>query len=444
MKRTLLAASLGLCLVSCERAARPNGEPPTSVAKPPASTAAASPVVSAVPQTSDGSKAPAPPVPKALSGASNEFGFDLYRHSAKTGNFAISPASISLALAMTYGGARAETQRQMGKAMHLSATPEDAMAQAGQLQAALTAQERPLTLRIANRLFGDKTYKFEQGYLDSTKKHFGAALESVDFVANAEGVRKHINGWVEGQTEKRIRDLIAPRGVDRDTRLVLVNAIYFLADWLEPFKKTATSQRPFSLTSGAKKDVAMMHRQASMRCADVGDVQVVEVPYQGKDASMLFVVPKATQGLAALEKNLTSAALGGWLSALRTQEASIALPKFEIEPPNSLKLRPVLLELGMLLPLDRTKADFTGIANPPRPDDRLFIGEVFHKAFVKVDEKGTEAAAATAVVMPRGAGMPAKPAFELVADRPFLFLIRDHASGLVLFLGRVSDPSVKS
>lgn len=397
-----------------------------------------------MPEASSDPATPPPPMPKDLSGSSNAFGFDLYRQSEKNGNFAISPASITLALTMTYGGSRAETQAQMQKTMHLSATPDQALAQAGQLQTALTAKGRPLTLRIANRLFGEKTYSFEKSYLDATKKHFAAPLEPVSFVDDAEGVRKHINGWVEDQTEKRIKDLIAPRGVDKDTRLVLVNAIYFLADWLEPFEKTSTFPRPFTLASGTKKDVPMMHRRASMRCAEVGDVKVVELPYKGKDASMLVVVPKATQGLAAVEKNLTNATLEAWLSALTTQEASIAVPKFEVEPPNALKLRPALLKLGMVLPLDRRKADFTGIANPPRPDDRLFIGEVFHKAFVKVDEKGTEAAAATAVVMPRGAGMPSKPPFELSADHPFLFFIRDHASGLVLFVGRITDPSVKA
>lgn len=388
--------------------------------------------------------APPPATPKTLAAASNALGFDLYREVKKDGNLALSPASITLALAMTYGGARGGTQEQMQKVMHLSATPEEAMAQAGELQSALTAKGRPLTLRIANRLFGEKTYTFKQSYLDATKKDFGAPLEPVSFATDPESVRKHINQWVEAQTEKRIKDLIAPRGVDKQTRLVLVNAIYFLADWLEPFEKNATRPQSFTLASGQKKDVPMMHRTAPLRSAEVDGVKIAEVPYKGRDASMLFVVPNETQGLAKLEKGLDDKKLESWLSALKMQQSSIAIPKLEIEPPTALMLREPLLKLGMQLPLDRQKADFTGIADPPKPADRLFIGDVFHKAFVKIDEKGTEAAAATAVVMPRGAGMPMKPPFELVADHPFLFFIRDHASGLVLFVGRVTDPSKKA
>jgi serpin B len=394
------------------------------------------------PAASDTPPPPAPP--KTLSDASNRFGFDLYAELVKDGNLAVSPASITLALAMTYGGARGETAKQMQKTMHLGAGPDQVMAQAGQLESALTAQGRPLTLRIANRLFGEKSYGFEKPYLDNTKKFFGAPLEAVDFVGGAEGVRKHINSWVLEKTEKRIKDLIPPRGVDADTRLVLVNAIYFLADWLEPFEKAATRPQPFTLASGAKKDVPMMHRQAPLRSAEVDGVKLAELPYKGRDASMLFIVPNQANGLPALEKKLDADTLEKWLSALTTQQASIAIPKLEIEPARALQLRKPLEALGMVEPLDRNKADFTAIANPPKPSDRLFIGDVFHKAFVKVDEKGTEAAAATAVVMPRGAGMPMKPPFQLVADRPFLFLIRDHASGLVLFIGRVTDPTAKS
>ncbi len=356
----------------------------------------------------------------------------------------MSPASITLALAMTYGGARGKTAAQMQKTMHLGGTPDEVMAQAGQLESALTAKGRPLTLRIANRLFGEKSYAFQSEYVEKTKKFFGAPLEPVDFVGSAEKTRTHINDWVLAQTEKRIKNLIPPRGVDAETRLVLVNAIYFLAEWVEPFEKFATSSQPFTLASGTKKDVPMMHRRAPLRSAEVDGIKLVELPYKGRDASMLFIVPDKADGLPALEKKLDASTLEKWLSALTMQEASIAIPKLEIEPASALQLRKPLLALGMVEPLDRQKADFTAIANPPKPSDRLFIGDVFHKAFVKVDEKGTEAAAATAVAMPRGAGMPSKPPFQLVADRPFLFLIRDHASGLVLFIGRVTDPSQKS
>jgi len=323
--------------------------------------------------------------------------------------------------------------------LRLPGPPETVMQASGALAASLQDPARPVVFRIANRLFGEKAYRFEPAYLDATKAAFGAALEPVDFRHAHEAARLLINGWVEKKTEKRIRDLVPQGGVSRETRLVLVNAIYFLGDWEEPFKKEATRPAPFSTSASEKKDVATMHAVESFRFVAQEGLKALELPYKGGQMSMLVVLPDAVDGLSALEESLTADRLDAIVKSLASVRVYVTLPKFEIDPPGALPLGDVLQTLGMKAAFSPAKADFTGIANPPHPADRLFISQVFHKAFVKVDEKGTEAAAATAVVMERAAAALASPA-QFKADHPFLFFIRDNASGMILFMGRVSDP----
>jgi serpin B len=373
--------------------------------------------------------------------SSNAFGLDVYRRIKGTpGNLVFSPGSLATALCMTWGGARGETAAQMKKALHLAETPEKTMRASGQLSASLTDPKRPVVFRIANRLFGEKSYRFEAAYLDVVKGAYGAPLEGVDFQSAPEAARRRINGWVEEQTEKRIRDLITQGALKDDTRLVLVNALYFLGDWEKPFEKEATQPVPFHLTKTEAKDVPTMHRTDTLRFAAREKWKALELPYKGGSLSMVLLLPDAPDGLASLEEALTKDKLDEIVKALAPTRVAVALPKFEIEPASSLALGEVLKGLGMSDAFDRQRADFTGMANPPDPRDRLFIGQVFHKAFVKTDEKGTEAAAATAVAMMRVAGMPLSPAAEFKADHPFLFFIRDPGSGLVIFMGRVADP----
>jgi serpin B len=389
--------------------------------------------------------APAAPNPPSdetarLARGSNAFAFDLYRGlGAGSGNRVISPASVSTALAMAWGGARGGTAVQMQRVLRFEAPADAVMRASGRLAATLQDPSRPVVFRIANRLFGEKTCPFEPAYMDATRAAFGAALEPVDFKRATEGARLLINGWVEEKTEKRIRNLVPPGGVDRDTRLVLVNAIYFLGDWAEPFAKEATHPAPFSISASGKKDVPTMHAVESFRFVAKDALKAVELPYKGGQMSMLVVLPDAVDGLAALEASLTGERLDGIARSLAATRVHVSLPKFEVDPPGSLALGEVLRSLGMTDAFSPAQADFTAIADPPDPRDRLFLSEVFHKAFVKVDEKGTEAAAATAVVMQRAAAALARPA-EFKADHPFLFFIRDNASGMVLFMGRVSDP----
>lgn len=379
-----------------------------------------------------------------LAQSSNAFGFDLYqRLREKPGNLVMSPASITTALAMPWGGARGETAAQMRTVLHFQGTPDEVMAASSELSRSLQNPTRPIVFRIANQLFAEKTYKLVPAYVEKTKESFGARLELLDFKAAPEQARVRINGWVEGKTERRIKDLIPPQELKKDTRLVLVNAIYFLGDWAVPFDAGETRPRTFHLTAAEQKTVPTMNREGSLRYVQNEALSAVELPYKGGELSMLILVPREIEGLAAVERSLDAKQLEEITGALKWGRVDLTLPKFEVKPAESLSLGEDLKAMGMPLAFDRDKADFTGIADPPNPIDRLVLAKVFHKGFVKVDEKGTEAAAATAVmgVMAGAAAGPGPRIVRIEVDRPFLFLIRDNASGLVIFLGRVSDPS---
>lgn len=448
MRRILPLFALSLATAACEPSSSQPGN--TAPAQPPATqaTSPSSAQNQTMPATTaDGPKLPPPAASElaSLAKGNNAFAFDLYaKLREKKGNLAVSPASITTALSMTWAGARGDTAAQMKKVLHAEGTPEQALDVSGKLVASFRDPAKQVTLRIANRLFGEKTYSFEKPYLDRLNASFGAPLEALDFKTDAEGGRKHINNWVAGETQNRIKDLLPAGALDNETRLVLTNAIYFLGDWMMPFDKNRTRNEAFHPAPGASKDVPTMHQAAEHRFAAVDSVKVLEMPYQGGELAMTLVLPDAPDGLDALEKRLTTAALDRWVGALNTQKVVVSLPKFEIDPPSSLSLGDTLKDLGMPLAFERLRADFTGIANPPKPEDRLYISKVFHKAFVKLDEKGTEAAAATAVVMARAGGAPpSTPPLEFKADHPFLFFLRDARSGMILFMGRVADPSAK-
>jgi serpin B len=377
-----------------------------------------------------------------LARSSNAFGFDLYQRLRQApGHLVVSPASITTALTMPWSGARGETAAQMRTVLHLDGTADEVLATSGQLSRSLQDPSRPLVFRIANQLFAEKTYKLVPAYVEATRAAFGAPVELLDFKKAPEPARVRINRWVEDKTERRIKDLIPPRAVERDTRLVLVNAIYFLGDWMYPFEGGETRPAPFHLTAAEKKNVPTMHYEGGLRISHKDGVTAVEMPYKGGDLSMLLLVPDEIEGLAAVEGALDPKMLDALVGELKRERVALALPKFEVNPGESLSLGEDLKALGMPLAFDRNRADFTGIADPPKPADRLVLAKVFHKAFVRVDEKGTEAAAATAVMGIRAGAAPGAGPRHVQADRPFLFLIRDNASGLVLFLGRVADPS---
>jgi serpin B len=374
--------------------------------------------------------------------SSNRFGLDLYQQLRATpGNVVIAPASVTTALAMAWGGARDKTAEEMQAVLRFDRPAAETMRVSGRLAAALTDPSRAVTFRIANRLFGEQSYRFEPAYLEATRAGYGAGLQPLDFRGAPDQARDRINGWVEQQTERRIRDLVPPGSIVRDTRLVLVNAIYFLGDWAEPFESAATQPAPFYLSRADRKDAPTMHRTAVFPFAAKDGVKVLELGYRGGSMSMLLVLPDQVDGLDAVERSLTEPKLHELAAALSSERVAVALPRFEVNPAQSLSLGETLRGLGMRRAFDADSADFTGIAKPANPADRLYLARVFHQGFVRVDEKGTEAAAATAAIMPRAAALlPSQPK-EFRADHPFLFCIRDTASGLILFLGRLADPT---
>ncbi|MEI6673756.1 MAG: serpin family protein [Verrucomicrobiota bacterium] len=389
----------------------------------------------------------------------NALGLDLMaKGTTADANALLSPYSIQSALAMTYAGAAGDTRGEMAKVLHYPAD-EPAMHQSfTALQKALEAVAKstaeratnarkfggsaePVVLTVANRLFGQQGYEFRQPFLDLVKDGYGAPLQAMDFINKAPQERLKINGWVEDQTHQRIRDLIPQDGLTRDTRLVLVNAIYMKAPWAELFEVAATQPQPFEVKGKESAKVPTMRRTGHLGYAKRDGYQVVTVPYTGGEIQLLVLVPDAKDGLVALEAKLTPEILGSCAKP-GMAEVELYLPKFKLEPP-LFKMGEVLRKLGMQSAFDQPKgsANFDRMA-PRRPNDYLCISEVFHKTFMALDEKGTEAAAATAVAMMKATAiMIDKPKpVEVRVDRPFLFAIQHAPSGACLFLGRVTDP----
>ncbi len=360
----------------------------------------------------------------------NEFAADLYARlsSDKTVNLFFSPYSISAALAMTYAGAEGRTEKQMAQVLHFS-LPEAKLHRAfNQLRQLLDSkQENPeFQLRVANRLWGQKGIQFLPEFLQVTNANYGADLGLLDF-KQAESSRRAINSWVEDQTEKKINDLLGPNVLDADTRLVLTNVIYFKASWRHQFSKESTTDAPFHVSSASQEMVPTMHQIGQFNYGTFDQVQVLELPYGLGNLSMVILLPKKSDGLAALENELTGENIKKWTTGLRSKPVSVFLPKFKMT--STFDLADVLRPMGMELAFSE-RADFTGMSS----DEKLFFSAVIHRAFVDLNEEGTEAAAATAVGRPRGTGV------EFHADHPFVFLIRERRTGSILFLGRLANP----
>jgi serpin B len=361
------------------------------------------------------------------------FAFDLYQALRdETGNLFFSPYSISVALAMTYAGARGATERQMAETLHFTLPQERLHPAFNALDLELRSTERDdFKLHIANAIWGQIGYSFLSAFLDVLARNYGAGLRLLDFEKEPEASRQAINDWVSEQTEKKIKDLIPSGGITRDTTLVLSNAIYFDADWEQPFAKARTADGVFNTLDGREVTVSMMSMSepASLPYAAGQGYQAVELPYKGGEMSMVILVPDAGQ-FEAFEAALGAGRVDAILGELEPKQVDLKLPKFSYE--SSFSLAQKLAAMGM--PDAFEAADFSGMDGT----DQLFISEVFHKAFVAVDEAGTEAAAATAVVV----GKMALPMvdIQLVVDRPFIFTIRDVNNGTVLFVGRVLNP----
>jgi len=298
----------------------------------------------------------------------------------------------------------------------------------------------PITLNIANRLFAKKGYPFRDAFLSLVKQYFGGAFEPLDFAADPAAATQRINKWVADQTRDRIRDLIPGGALDKTTRLVLANALYLKAPWANEFSQSATKSEPF-FVRGAPVDVPMMRKTTNFGYARREGFTIVSLPYAGNDLQFVVLLPDDINGLRDLESKLTADVLAS-CAKLEKRDVDLHLPKFKLEPP-TVALKEKFEALGMKTAFDIPpgSANFDKIA-PRKPNDYLYISNIFHKTFIALDEKGTEAAAATAVVMMAGSALISPPPapIEVKVDRPFVYAIQHVPSGVCLFLGRVTDP----
>ncbi|XP_078686713.1 leukocyte elastase inhibitor-like isoform X4 [Branchiostoma floridae x Branchiostoma belcheri] len=370
-----------------------------------------------------------------LSAANTEFALSLYRQlCGDSGNVFFSPYSISVALAMTSLGARGSTEAAMKGTLCYKDMSNDVLHSTfSTLHQQLYASDK-YTLQTANRLYGEQTYSFLQDFLNATRKNYGAELASVDFKGAAEQVRGTINKWVEEQTKDKIKDLIPAGAVDAMTRLVLVNAIYFKGNWDKQFKAEMTQDMDFNINNNEKVKVPMMKMEEKFNYGEFQDqkFRVLELPYVEKELSMLIFLPDEVEGIRNLESALTATTLQTVSSQMYSTKVNLMLPRFKLE--QDFSLGETLKKMGMGEAFS-DGADFSGMSAAAD----LFISEVVHKAFVEVNEEGTEAAAATGLVLIGRARMP-RPPMKFFADHPFIFLIRDNRSNSVLFFGKMQKP----
>jgi serpin B len=379
----------------------------------------------------------------------NAFALSFYsRLRRQEGNLAFSPYSVFSALAWAYAGARGKTAQEMAQGLHL---PLNLTQWPGDLAAlnrdfSHKGNSDGQKLLLANALWVQQGLQLLKEYLRVVQQPFAATLEEVDFERQTESARQTINEWVEKETQQRIKDLIPRGGVDPQTRAVLTNAVYFKGVWEKRFEVSATKPSAFALFDGQPVIVPMMHmivRQIATY-AEGPDWQVLQLPYKGEALSMVLILPRKSPDeleppsaaeFSAFEQSLTPQKLQQFFSGLHAADVDVALPKFTFRP--ELRLKEILSSLGMRTVFTRN-ADFSGMAK-----EQLFFSEVFHKAFIAVDEEGTEAAAATGIVMPRASVRRSAKIISFHADHPFVFLIRHTSSGAILFMGRVVEPSAQ-
>jgi serpin B len=370
-------------------------------------------------------------VPQAITGVA----VDMYPRLGKgDDNLFFSPYSISAALAMTYAGARGETAAQMANVLHL---PSDRVQRGGSFASlardfALATAQGKVTFDIANALWGQKGFPFLPEYLSLISSDYGGRLTETDFQHEPESARSTINRWVEEMTHGKIVELIPPGEIKGDARLVLTNAIYFKGTWSQAFPREHTRNAPFITSDGSRIEVPTMARKGTFGYFGGEGFQALELPYEGGEISMVVFLPTEIEGLAQFERSVTLSKLEAWLQKLHPQDIWVHLPRFTISSPSS-KLGPVLSAMGMTDAFT-AKADFSGMDG----QKDVFLQEVFHKAFVEVNEEGTEAAAATGAVVALKSSPSPVPEFR--ADHPFMFLIRHNPTNCILFMGRLAKP----
>jgi len=436
LSRSLVGlVALSLVVAGCA----PPGTQPAPTEPSGAGPGPAAPSIALSDHPRDLNPAADPSALEALADGNAAFAFDLYHIlAAEDGNLFFSPYSSSVALAMTYAGANGDTAGQMAEALHFSLPPDQLHAAFNaysldlQARAEAEVEGTPFELSIANSLWGQQGFPFLPEFLDLLAENYGAGMRLVDYASDPEAARQAINQWVSDETREKIQDLIPSGAIDTLTRLVLANAIYFKAAWLHQFDPDTTQPAPFHLLDGSTVDVPMMHQEEPYGTALGDGYQAVELPYENGDVSMLVILPDEGQ-FQAVEAALSPEMIQGILENLTYGSVILTLPRFTYE--SAFDLNDALGALGMTDAFDLARADFSGMDG----NRDLYIGNVVHKAFVAVDENGTEAAAATAVIMQITSALPGEP-IVFTVDRPFLYLIRDMRTGGILFVGRVVAP----
>jgi serpin B len=371
----------------------------------------------------------------------NTFSFALYQE-LKEGDASlfVSPFSLSTCLAMAYGGARSKTAKQMADVLGFPSDRDYLLQALGNLVRNLIddTEERAYQLLVANAMWGQKGYGFSPKYVELLAVTYGSEINEVDFETQPEVTCQVINQWVQEKTQAKIKGIIQPDLLEPLTRLVLTNAVYFKGKWELPFDEYLTKLSPFKVKTGASEtievDVAMMKRHSSFAYMDNKDFQAIEMPYLGRELSMAVFLPREIDGLPSFEASLTQESLQSWIQMLQPADAEVSLPKFQLA--SDFSIGGLLQSMGMKDAFDQKTADFSGMTDAKD----LSVSDVLHKAFVDVNEEGTEAAAVTgamAVLAEPDFDVPPPKVFR--ADHPFFFLIRHIVSGTILFMGRICN-----
>ena len=383
-----------------------------------------------------------------VAAGNNAFAFDLYHEAAadSTENLIFSPVSIAQAFGMAMGGTDGDTEQQMRDVLHVTLPRDQFHPAFSALSSDLTARETSVTpeegdvfqLNIANSLWAQDSFPFRRGYIDLMQSYYDTGLFTVDFVSVPDEARAQINDWIADRTEDKIKDILTPGTITPDTRMVLVNAIYFNASWNTPFEEYNTQDDTFNLLNGSTVTVPMMFQQESLGYVQGDGFQAVELPYLGGDVAMFAIVPDAGM-FAQIEAGLDAQQFSALRSQLIYGDVQLYIPRFEFE--TDLNLKPPLLTLGLTDAFDPGRANFSRMFDSTQAGGNLYITDALHKAYIGVDEAGTEAAAATAIVIGvTSAPIPTEPVI-IRLDRPFIYAIYDRPTGSILFLGRVLNPA---